>query len=114
MTTPTIDPTILDRLTACAQDLHAVVANGTISTELDAAIANLDQIVTDLTPPPPPETPGKPDWMAEGCCGGTVTPEVHGPGIETWPDSPDQFWCTGWDPDAQSAADAAVDSEPAN
>ena len=35
MTTPTIDPTILDRLTACAQDLHAVVANGTISTELD-------------------------------------------------------------------------------
>lgn len=106
MTTQIIDPTILDRLTTCAAELHAVVANGTISTELDAAIADLDQIVTDLTPPPPVD-PEKPDWLPSGCCGGTVTAEAHGAGIETWPGTPDQFWCTGWDPEAQADEESA-------
>jgi hypothetical protein len=108
MTTQTIDPTILDRLTTCAANLREIVDLFQDPNAL-AQLDNLDQIVTDLTPPPPPETPGKPDWMAEGCCGGTVTPEVHGPGIETWPDSPDQFWCTGWDPDAQTAEPARAE-----
>jgi len=105
MTTQTIDPTILDRLTSVSANIRALTPDMNINEELD----NLDAIITELTPPPPPETPGKPDWMAEGCCGGFVTEAAHGPGIETWPGSPDQFWCTGWNPDAQTAEPAPAE-----
>lgn len=104
MTTQTIDPTILDRLTTCAADLRQITqSDPNPSVDITAELDELDAIVTALTPPPPPVTPGKPDWLAEGCCGGLVTATAHGPGIETWPGSPDQFWCIGWDPDAQPA-----------
>jgi hypothetical protein len=105
MTVQTIDPTILERLATVAATLRGITFDVDITDELD----ELDAIVVALTPPPvDPPTPGKPDWMAEGCCGGFVTATKHGPGIETWPGSPDQFWCIGWDPDTQTL------DEPAN
>lgn len=112
MTTQSIDPTILDRLTIAATNLRAL-AGATPAPEMVTELDELDSIVTALTPPPTEDpTPGKPDWLAAGCCGGLVNPEAHGPGIETWPGSPDQFWCTGWDPAAQPATDAPAE-EPA-
>jgi hypothetical protein len=108
MTTQTIDPTILDRLKAVSANIRALTPDMNINEELD----NLDAIVAELTPPPAEDpTPGKPDWAAAGCCGGYVTAEAHGPGIETWPGTSDQFWCTGWDPDAQPAEEPAADSQ---
>lgn len=111
MTTQTIDPTILDRLTLAATNLRTLAGTDPapdMTTQLD----ELDAIVVALTPPPTEDpTPGKPDWLAAGCCGGLVTPTAHGPGIETWPGSPDQFWCTGWDPDAQPAEAPAADEQ---
>jgi hypothetical protein len=103
MTADTIDPTILDRLTIAAANLRDVAALTDSDTQkLAAQIDELDAIVVALTPPPAEDpTPGRPDWLAAGCCGGIVTAAAHGPQIETWPGSPDQFWCTGWDPDAQ-------------
>lgn len=104
MTTQTIDPTILDRLTTCAANLRGLIDNDPDpQVDVHAQLDELDQVVVALTPPVDPPTPGKPDWMAEGCCGGFVTAAAHGPGIETWPGSPDQFWCTGWNPEAQTA-----------
>jgi len=112
MTTQTIDPTILDRLKTVADSIRVLAAD---MPQYEPESDELDAIVVALTPPPvDPPTPGKPDWMAEGCCGGFVTAAAHGPGIETWPGSPDQFWCIGWDPDAQPADVLVEDSEPAN
>jgi hypothetical protein len=108
MTTQTIDPTILDRLTSVSVNIRALTPDMNVNEELDL----LDAIIVELTPPPvDPPTPGKPEWMAEGCCGGFVTAAAHGPGIETWPGSPDQFWCIGWDPDAQTLDEPASEGE---